>query len=86
MTLEELKNLIIFHCLDAPAWAKYAAVDMSGMLFIYSIKPKLSPAQDLKEIWSMPDDADVNHDEYHDIHQFKQNVIDLWQDSLVELT
>ena len=41
MTPDDLKELMLFHCMDAPAWANWGAIDKDGSLYVYSSRPHM---------------------------------------------
>ena len=81
---EAFRNLIILYCLDAPEWARYAAVDGDGELYIYVEKPNLMEYNDdgdVVDMWyctSLADDTRY-------IKLMNLTNID-WKLTLVELT
>ena len=88
---EVFKNLMILYCLDAPEWARYAAVDSNGDIFVYRTKPLVDSTLGYHRFkqWtynSNDSDVDKNTHEFH--HQIGTialpNNLD-WKETLLEL-
>ena len=88
--LDDLRAMIAFHCMDVPTWAKYAAVDANGGLYVYGepVVVSIMEAETVETIW-IPLREQVQEgyvgSQYSHIYTFKQDISELWLNSLVEL-
>ena len=87
---EDLRSLIVFRCLEAPDWGRYAAVDANGELYMFreSISMTAMDEEEVDSIWvptAEINDGSFSNSLYVLIYTFKQDVSKLWKESMVEL-
>ena len=86
---EAFKNLIILYCMDAPDWARYAAVDEDRSLCIYSVDPIIEMNESEGcSMWALPEEFEEKCRDYDwDRVKFKMNIPENinWKDTLIEL-
>ena len=78
---EAFKNLMLFYCIDAPAWAKYAAVDEDGEMYVHSNIVITAKNMNKSGYW-IPTKNGINEKM---VHQFETPLPVNWKETLIEL-